>query len=120
MQRRLQVYLGTEAIVQAEPDIHQRKGSGFIQEVSQKAADTVIRPVAMDQQQPAQEAKLCQSEVSVLYSLTVFYTTHTNPYVCHYVVKSRSCSHFLRPGHNTALTSQYYYFLNLLFLLLIL
>lgn len=53
-------YLGTEAIVKAETDVHQREGSGFIQEVSQKAADTVVRPVAMDQKQSAQEVKLCQ------------------------------------------------------------
>lgn len=57
--RNLQIYLGTEAIKKAEPDVHQGKGSGFIQEVTQKAADAVVRPLAMDQQQSAQEAKLC-------------------------------------------------------------
>lgn len=53
------VYLGAEAIVQAEPDVHHGKGSGFVQEVGQKAADAVVRPLAMDQQQSSHEAKLC-------------------------------------------------------------
>lgn len=83
--KSLQVYLGTEAIVQAEPDVHQSKGNGFIQEVTQKAADTMVRPVAMDQQQSVQELKLCQCKVCIPDSLTIFYTTYTNSYMCHYV-----------------------------------
>lgn len=55
----------------------------------------------MDQQQSAQEAKLCQWKVCILHSLTIFYTTYTNPYMCHFVDmwERESCSYFLRSGH---------------------
>lgn len=90
--RKLSLYLCTEAIVQTVPDVYKSKAGGFVEEITQKDADAAVRPAAVDQKQPAQEAKLGQGKVCILYCLTTFHTTQAHTYMCSFGKKKRKKS----------------------------
>jgi len=62
--------------------MHQSKSSGFVEEIAQKDADAIVGPVPVHQQQPEEEAELCQSEISILHRLTSLHAAKTHANMC--------------------------------------